>query len=144
METRAELTGSSIVDAGIYVEGVRVETPTTFSELFDALDRHPTGFAWAGLLRPSPAEMGLLARQFSLSPLLVEDAVVAHQRPKFERYGDVGFLVLRAADYIDRSESVAFGELHAVVTDRFVITLRHAATPDLSELRGSLEHRPSC
>ncbi|SHJ68207.1 magnesium transporter [Tessaracoccus bendigoensis DSM 12906] len=135
-------TVSSIVDIGIYVDGLRVESPPTYEDLFAGLDRHPDGFAWAGLLRPSKAEMELLASQFSISPLLVEDAVVAHQRPKFERYGDVGFLVLRAADYIERSESVAFGELHVLVSDRLVITLRHSATPDLTELRGSLERQP--
>ncbi|WP_077351810.1 magnesium and cobalt transport protein CorA [Tessaracoccus flavescens] len=134
--------GSSIVDAGIYVDGHRVASPTTFAELFEGLDAHPDGFAWAGLLRPTHEEMSLLSKQFSLSPLLVEDAVTAHQRPKFERYGDTAFLVLRAADYIDRSESVAFGELHTIVGDRLVITLRHAATPDLSQLRDQLEAHP--
>lgn len=132
-------TAATIVDAGIYVDGVRVASPTTFAELFDDLARHPGGFAWAGLLRPTHEDMAALATQFSLSPLLVEDAVSAHQRPKFERYGDVGFLVTRAAHYVDRSETVVFGELHTLIGERLIVTLRHAATPDLSKLRSELE-----
>ena len=139
----AKSSSTSIVDAGIYIDGHRVSTPTSFAEIFAALDAYPTGFAWAGLLHPSHEEMNLLAKEFSLSPLLVEDTVIAHQRPKFERYGDIGFLVLRAAEYQDRSETVTFGEIHALIGDRFVITLRHSLTPDLSMIRRLLEAHPA-
>ena len=52
-----------------------------------------------------------MAEEFGLHPLAVEDAVQAHQRPKLERYGDTLFVVLRPARYLDRSETVAFGEV---------------------------------
>src|SRR3712207_7108971 len=48
----------------------------------------------------------------SLPELAVEDAITAHQRPKFERYGRTLFVVLRAARYLDAAEEVEFGELH--------------------------------
>lgn len=134
---------TSIVDAGIYVDGVRIATPTTFEESFQLLDEHPRAFAWIGLRRPTTPEMELLAEEFRLSPLLVEDTILAHQRPKFERYGDTLFLVLRAARYIDPSETVDFGEVHALVGQRFVITVRHAETPDLTSIRSELEAQPA-
>lgn len=132
---------TSIVDAGIYVDGGRIASPSTFEESFQLLDEHPRAFAWIGLLRPSNQEMALLAEEFRLSPLLVEDTILAHQRPKFERYGDTLFLVLRAARYVDSSETVDFGEVHAIIGARFVITVRHAETPDLTRIRAELESR---
>ena len=134
---------TSIVDAGIYVAGKRIATPATFDEAFKLLDEHPEGFAWIGLYRPRHSDMALLAAEFRLSPLAVEDTITAHQRPKFERYEDVLFLVLRAAQYIDRSETVDFGEVHAFVGDRFVVTVRHSETPDLTRVRKELEATPS-
>lgn len=140
--TAAAHTVGSIVDAGIYVDGRRVASPTTFEQSFQLLDEHPTGFAWIGLLRPRNQDMALLAEEFHLSPLVVEDTILAHQRPKFERYGDALFLVLHAARYIDRTETVDFGEVHALVGARFVITVRHSETPDLTGVRNELEGRP--
>jgi magnesium transporter len=72
----------------------------------------------------------------------VEDAIVAHQRPKLERYGDTLFVVLRAARYLDDSEEVEFGELHVFIGQNFVITVRHAESPDLAVVRKRLEDTP--
>ena len=142
-DTAPRTAASCIVDAGIYVSGRRIATPGTFEEAFRLLDEHPEGFAWMGLYRPRHSDMSLLAEEFRLSPLAVEDTITAHQRPKFERYEDVLFLVLRAAQYIDRSETVDFGEVHAFVGDRFVVTVRHSETPDLTRVRQQLEGTPS-
>ena len=131
-----------MVDAGIYVDGTRVASPTTFDEAFRALESTPDGFAWIGLHRPGAHEMNLLAQEFRLNELAVEDTIIAHQRPKLERYEDTLFLVLRATRYVDRTESVDFGEIHAFVGERFVITVRHAHTPELDSLRRELEEDP--
>ena len=66
----------------------------------------------------------------------------AHQRAKLERYGDTTFMVLRPARYVDESETVEFGEVHVFAGPRFVVTLRHGSSPDLHEVRRSLEARP--
>ncbi|HHT13781.1 MAG TPA: transporter, partial [Propionibacterium sp.] len=55
---------SSIVDAGYYVDGARIASPTTFEQSFHLLDEHDTGFMWIGLYRPSHADMALLAEEF--------------------------------------------------------------------------------
>jgi magnesium transporter len=72
----------------------------------------------------------------------VEDAVKAHQRPKLGRYGDMMFLVLRPARYVDQSETVEFGEVHVFAGPQYVITVRHSEAPDLARVRHSLEARP--
>jgi Mg2+ and Co2+ transporter CorA len=98
--------------------------------------------AWIGLYRPTPEEIRSVAAEFGLHHLVVDDAIAAHQRPKLERFGDILFTVLRPARYIDQREQVEFGELHMVASDGFVVTIRHAASPDLASVRRRLESQP--
>jgi len=130
---------ASLVDCAIYVGGRRVHSPTSLAETFEKLQAEPQGMAWIGLYRPPSDHLLSLAQQFSLHELAVEDAIVAHQRPKLERYGDTLFVVLRPARYLDAPEEVDFGELHIFVGPNFVLTVRHSATPDLANVRGRME-----
>ena len=133
---------SSIINNAIYVDGCRVASPATLGETYAHLERHTAAMAWIGLYRPDNAELESLAHQFDLHELAVEDAINAHQRPKIERYDGTLFLVLRAARYLDDKEEVEFGELHVFIGPNFVITLRHAESPDLSVVRRRLEGTP--
>jgi magnesium transporter len=133
---------SSLINNAIYENGCRVETPASLSETYAALDARPGAMAWIGLYRPSTEELTSLAGQFGLHELAIEDAILAHQRPKIERYGDTLFVVLRAARYVDSQEEVEFGELHVFIGKNFVITVRHAESPDLSVVRRRLEDTP--
>ncbi|MEU1296093.1 magnesium and cobalt transport protein CorA [Streptomyces sp. NPDC005840] len=132
----------SVVEAALYRDGVRVSTPATLADTYRELREQPSGMAWIGLARPTESELHSLAEEFDLHPLAVEDAMEAHQRPKLERYGDTLFVVLRAARYLDAPEEVDFGELHVFVGHDFVITVRHAAAPDLSAVRRRMESTP--
>ncbi|MGW4914345.1 magnesium and cobalt transport protein CorA [Streptomyces sp. NPDC004270] len=132
----------SVVEAGLYRDGVRVSTPATLAETYRELRDQPAGMAWIGLARPTSDELLSLAAEFDLHPLAVEDAMEAHQRPKLERYGDTLFVVLRAARYLDAPEEVDFAELHVFVGPDFVITVRHGAAPDLSAVRRRMEGSP--
>jgi magnesium transporter len=146
MDPRAEDTQGpmrdSVVDAAVYVKGVRLDSPATLTETFQTLHDTPDAMAWIGLYRPSESQLLSLAEEFGLHELAVEDAIVAHQRPKLERYGDTLFLVLRAARYVDEIEEVEFGELHVFVGKDFVLTVRHSEAPDLSRVRRRLEDTP--
>jgi magnesium transporter len=130
----------SVVDAAIYREGRRIETPPTVAETARRLREQPGSMAWIGLFRPSESQLLPVADEFGLHDVAVEDAIVAHQRPKLERYGDVLFAVLRAATYLDELEEVEFGEIHVFVGPNFVITVRHSRTPDLSAVRHRMEN----
>ena len=133
---------ASMVDSAIYADGVRVASPATLAETYAALDRTRGGVAWIGLYRPSEHELMSLSEEFNLHPLAIEDAIVAHQRPKLERYDTVLFVVLKAANYLDAPEEVDFGELHVFVGPNFVITVRHSESPDLSHVRQRMEGEP--
>ena len=132
----------SMVDAGIYVDGQRVASPKTVTETAAALRETPGAMAWLGLFRPTEAQLRPVAEEFGLHELAVEDAVVAHQRPKLERYGDTLFVVLRSATYLDKDEEVEFGEIHLFTGPNFVITVRHSRTPDLGVVRHRMESLP--
>jgi magnesium transporter len=132
----------SMVDSAVYVDGDRVDSPATLADTFHSLRRHEGAVAWIGLYRPDQHELGSLAEEFDLHELAIEDAIVAHQRPKLERYDDTLFVVLRAAHYIDAREEVDFGEVHVFVGPDFVITVRHSESPDLSAVRRRLESNP--
>jgi magnesium transporter len=146
METRPEDVAvpveESVVDTAIYRDGLRVETPPTVAETARRLRELPGTMAWIGLFRPAEAQFLPVADEFGLHHVAVEDAIVAHQRPKLERYGDTLFVVLRAATYLDDAEEVEFGEIHLFVGPNFVLTVRHSRTPDLSAVRHRMEEDP--
>jgi magnesium transporter len=134
--------GHGLVDAAVYRDGRRTDTPATLGDTIAVLREQRDALAWIGLYRPSEAELNSLASEFGLHELAVEDAIVAHQRPKLERYGHTLFVVLRAARYLDDVEEVEFGELHVFLGTDFVITVRHAESPDLGAVRHRLEEDP--
>ena len=146
MEARPEDVASpieeSMVDAGLYLGGKRIGSPETVAEACSLLRKTPDAMAWIGLFRPTEAQFRPVAEEFALHELAVEDAIVAHQRPKLERYGDTLFVVLRSATYLDREEEVEFGEIHIFVGPNFVLTVRHSRTPDLATVRHRMEASP--
>jgi magnesium transporter len=132
----------SLVDSAIYADGHRVASPPNLLETYRSLRGTENGLAWVGLYRPSETELDSLAEEFDLHELAVEDAIHAHQRPKLERYDQTLFVVLRAARYLDASETVEFGELHLFIGPEFVVTVRHSESPDLAVVRRRLEQTP--
>ncbi|MGW1541467.1 magnesium and cobalt transport protein CorA [Streptomyces sp. NPDC002309] len=129
----------SLVNAAVYRDGRRVDAPTSLAQIYGQLPGEPGTMAWIGLYRPTPEQLWQAADQFGLHELAVEDAIVAHQRPKLERYGETLFVVLRPARYLDETEEVDFGEIHIFVGPDFVLTVRHSQAPDLGVVRKRLE-----
>ncbi|MFC9765614.1 magnesium and cobalt transport protein CorA [Rhodococcus jostii] len=131
----------TVVNSAVYRDGRKTATPATLSEALASLP-DASSMAWIGMYRPNDAQLYAAAKQFDLHELAVEDAIVAHQRPKLERYGKTLFVVLRAARYCDETERVEFGELHIFCGPTFVLTVRHSESPDLSAVRRRMESNP--
>jgi magnesium transporter len=132
----------TVVSSAVYRDGRRIDSPSTLAQTYQWLRQEPDTMAWIGLYRPAEAQLLAVAEEFGLHELAVEDAIVAHQRPKLERYGDTLFVVLRAARYLDDVEEVDFGELHLFVGPNFVLTVRHGQAPDLPAVRHRMENEP--
>jgi magnesium transporter len=131
-----------IVDSAIYVDGCRDEAPPSLEKTCE-VSREEGKFAWIGLYEPTAEEFQSVSSEFDLHELAVEDAIKAHQRPKIERYGDSVFVVLKSARYVDETETVEFGEIHAFVGPNFIITVRHGKASELHGLRQRLEDEPA-
>ena len=129
------------VDCAVYDQGRRREGEF---KLHDALKecRRDNSFAWIGLYEPTEDEFDSVRREFELHELAVEDAIHAHQRPKLEVYGDMLFLVLKTARYLDSEEVVEFGEILLFLGDGFIITVRHGEATALHDVRESVEGNP--
>src|SRR5690242_245191 len=122
-----------IVDNAVYVDGRRHSEPESLKSTYELMEQ-TGGMAWIGLYRPDRAEIESVGEEFSFHALAMEDTIHAHQRPKIERYGDVLFTVLRPARYIDSKELIDVGEVHVFTGPDFVVTVRHAESPDLGRV----------
>jgi magnesium transporter len=131
----------TVVANAVYVDGRKRVDPETLDQTFELM-RASGGMGWIGLYRPDREELTGVEAEFGLHPLAVEDALNGHQRAKLERYENTLFVVLRPARYIDAEEKVEFGELHVFVGKDFVVTVRHAESPDLGVVRRRLEADP--
>ncbi len=130
-----------LITNAVYVDGKKRIAPEDLDRTFELM-RESGGMAWIGLYRPDREEIAAVEAEFGLHPLAVEDATNGHQRAKLERYGDTLFVVLRPARYLDAEEKVEFGELHLFIGQDFVVTIRHAESPDLGVVRSRLEADP--
>jgi magnesium transporter len=98
--------------------------------------------AWIVLYKPTEEEFASVARKFGLHPLAVEDPMKVPLRPKLERYEGTLFLVLKAARYLDESETVQFGDVDAFVGENFVVTVLRGEPAALDAVRERLEGDP--
>jgi magnesium transporter len=127
-----------IVDCAVYEEGRRRDGALPVREAMEAC-REPGAFTWIGLYEPTEEEFESIRREFDLHALAVEDAIHAHQRPKLELYGDMVFIVLKTARYIDPEEVVRLGEILIFLGRDYIITVRHGEASELKDVRHELE-----
>jgi magnesium transporter len=131
-----------ILDCAVYREGRRGDEDLSLHEAVNA-GRAPEAFVWIGLYEPTEDEFDSIRREFDLHELAVEDAIHAHQRPKLEVYGEMVFIVLKTARYIDPEEVVRLGEILIFLGSDFIITVRHGEASSLQEVRSRLEADPA-
>jgi len=129
-----------VVACVAYAEGRRVGD-IAIPDISEVL-KQPGVFVWIGLHDPSPDLLREIQQEFGLHDLAVEDARVAHQRPKLEQYGDSIFVVLRPAILAPDQQRIELGETHLFVGPRYVVSIRHGATPSYSAVRTRCESNP--
>jgi magnesium transporter len=130
-----------IVGNAVYVDGRRAEEPGSLQETYEAV-RQRRGVAWIALYKPTEEEFGSVAREFGLHPLAVEDPIKAPLRTKLEHYEGTLFLVLKAARYLDETETVEFGEVDIFVGEDFVVMVLRGEPAALAPMRERLEGEP--
>ncbi|HMH89216.1 MAG TPA: magnesium/cobalt transporter CorA [Steroidobacteraceae bacterium] len=100
----------------------------------------PHCFVWVALSDPTADELAQMQKSFDLHPLAVEDALVGHQRPKVEEYGDSLFAVLHLIEPADGEYRV--GELAIFAGAHYVLSARSRAQKGFSEVRSRCEREP--
>jgi magnesium transporter len=130
-----------IVECAVYEDGERRAGELELSDACEAA-QEPGAFVWIDLFEPTQGEFRALREEFGLHPLAVEDALLAHERPKLERYDDVAFLALKTVVYDDAEEEVRIGEVLLFAGEAFVITVRHGEGTVLDAVRERVEGDP--
>lgn len=129
-----------IVDIAWYKGGFRQNATSDPSDLIK-LAKTEGGFVWMGLSEPSEKEFDVIVKEFNLHPLAVEDAVLAKQRPKFENYAGLHFLVVKTVFFDSQSKQITSGELMIFIGENFVLIVRHGEGTPLVNVRKELENR---
>jgi magnesium transporter len=128
-----------IVNCAAYQEGRRVAN-VELPDVSEVL-KMPGQFVWIGLHEPSEEVLRQVQEEFGLHDLAIEDAHSAHQRPKFETYGDSLFIVLRTAQ-MNAQHVIEFGETHFFVGANFIVSVRHGSSFSYAEVRARCESKP--
>src|SRR5947208_15462018 len=97
-------------------------------------------FIWVGLHEPNQELLRTVQQRFNLHDLAIEDALLAHQRPKLEIYGDSVFIALRTAQLVDKK--IQFGETHIFAGRGYVVTVRHGSTTAYRKVRARAAGAP--
>ena len=113
----------------------------TLDQISDVLSVDDGCFVWVGLYEPEDTLLDKLQEEFGLHDLAIEDAQHAHQRPKIEAYGDSLFVVAHTAQAVDGGR-IRFGETHAFLGKRYLVTVRHGASASYSAVRAQVEREP--
>ncbi len=130
-----------VVASVAYADGKRVGD-VAIPDISEVL-KQPGVFVWIGLHDPSPELLRQIQQEFGLHDLAIEDAQVAHQRPKLEQYGDSIFVVLRPTLLSSDQERIELAETHIFVGPRYVVSVRHGATPSYAAVRARCECTPA-
>ena len=127
-----------LISCVAYQDGAKVGDISA-AQIAEYLHR-PQCFVWVALQDPSAAELAEMQKPFDLHPLAVEDALVGHQRPKVEEYGDSLFAVLHLVE--PASGEYHVGELAIFAGPNYVVTVRSHAQKGLAEVRARCEREP--
>jgi magnesium transporter len=120
---------------GTIVQGSK-EVTASPAALHQALS---DGFFWLDLDGVDEEAAQVLAHDLGIHPLAIEDAQEFGHRPKVEDYGDVTYLVVHGANSVDHGTT----EVHAMVGERFVVTVHRGVCEPLGQVRARLERHPA-
>jgi magnesium transporter len=91
----------------------------------------PDTVVWLDLESPDEPELNLLAEEFGLNKLAVEDATTEHQRPKVDRYRTHIFVSLYGVHLDDDSGTLYSSEMAVFASHRWLITVRKSGGFDM-------------
>jgi len=127
-----------LVNSVAYLQGNRLQDLAL--ERIPEFTSRDDCFVWVALKDAESAELTRLKEDFNLPDLAVEDAQHGHQRPKFEEYGPLLFVVLHLPEF--RDGELHIGELNVFAGANFVVSVRSRSGLSFHEVRARCEREP--
>jgi magnesium transporter len=121
-----------VIRTRLYRDGKCVEENFDPALISDHLEGQDACVVWLDLESPEQKDLDLIAEEFGLNPLAVEDATTGRQRPKLDHYDDHVFISLY--DVALREAELETHELAIFAASRYLITVRRSAGHSLDEV----------
>ncbi len=129
---------STLIRCAVYRNGQKL-ADIEIAEIASYLER-PDCFIWVALHDPAAELLNRFQEIFGLHPLAVEDAMVGHQRPKIEEYGEALFAVLQVVEPAAGEFEVA--ELAVFAGRNYVLSVRSRTDHGFQDVRARCEREP--
>jgi magnesium transporter len=134
-----------VITSVLYRQGVRTDEPVDPSAAGEAAEGDGV-LVWLDVEDPSDDELSMLAKEFHLHPLVIEDARHRRQRPKVELFEGYVFVVLQAAgpdaQTVVTGDDFQGSEIHAFAGDGFLVTMRYAPAFEMAPVLERWESQP--
>jgi magnesium transporter len=129
-----------MISARLYKDGELKDAECDLDSISDHLE-DAASRVWMDIEDPTPEDLDIVAREFLLHPLTMEDAKERGQRPKVEIFEKYFSLVAHAVSLGPGNELVD-SEIHVFVGKGFLVTLRFAPAFDLKGVIQRLDRQP--
>jgi magnesium transporter len=107
----------------VYAGGTCTDEDFDPDRVSDYLEQEGT-VVWMDVCEPTEEEFALIAEEFKLNPLAVEDAMQERQRPKLDHYDDHVFISLYDVALEPTTAELDTKELAIFAAPRYLITVR--------------------
>ena len=96
---------------------------------------------WLDAADPTAQELAMIAEEFGLHPVVVEDLEHRGQRAKIEPFEQHVFVALHAL-HLDERDELVDREVFAVAGRRFLVTIRYSPLFDITEVMRRWDKHP--
>jgi magnesium transporter len=122
-----------VIRTRVYRDGSCIHVDVDPARISDFLEESGT-VVWMDVCEPAEAEFAVIAEEFALNPLAVEDAMHERQRPKLDHYDDHVFISLYDVSLDRASGELQTSELAIFASPRYLITVRKEANFDIERV----------
>jgi len=94
---------------------------------------------WLDLDSPDLDELNKVAFEFDFHPLAIEDAAMAHVRPKVNEYQNYYFVVFYSILFESKLSQINLREISMFLGENYLVTVHTQAIPELTEAKNRWE-----
>jgi magnesium transporter len=122
-----------LITVNVHSNGQVLENDLPLESISDILEK-PDQLLWLDVADPTADDLSLLANEFQIHPLAIEDIQLQHQRPKVDFY-DSAILIVFYSLQTSAKKPVALVEIELLVGKNFVITFHEGTISLLGDIR---------